>query len=163
MVYWRQREISRTGYIAEALQDSIKQRIYSQSEPQERKEMLTKPYSNILKRNSHAVSGGQVDAQVQDMNEVMVYQKKTRCSSSKGKGSLKKRGRTSKMFSFRVALLSLLLPSGATLCHRYSIVKSRTLTQTTRSSAKAPLLFHRFATKVHNKWKHLIRSMSSVL
>ena len=57
-VYWRRREISRTGYIAEALQDSIKQRIYSQSEPQERKEMLTKPYSNILKMNSHAVSGG---------------------------------------------------------------------------------------------------------
>ena len=41
-IYWRQRDISRTGYIVEALHGSIKQRIYSQSESRERKEeMLT--------------------------------------------------------------------------------------------------------------------------
>ena len=43
-IYWRQRDISRTGYIVEALHGSIKQGIYSKSESQERKEeILTKP------------------------------------------------------------------------------------------------------------------------
>ena len=53
--------------------------------------MLIKPCSDILKRNTNAVSEGQVDAQVQDINEVIVYEKKNRCSSSTGKESLKKR------------------------------------------------------------------------
>ena len=58
-IYWRHRDISRSGYIVEALQGTIKQRINSQSESQERKEeMLTKPYPDILKRNGYAVSGG---------------------------------------------------------------------------------------------------------
>ena len=39
-VYWRRRKISRTAYIAEAVQGSIKQRIYSQAESQKRKEEL---------------------------------------------------------------------------------------------------------------------------
>ena len=49
-IYWRQRDISRTGYIVEAL--------HSKSESQGRKEeILTKPCSDVLKRNSHAFSG----------------------------------------------------------------------------------------------------------
>ena len=98
-IYWRQRKIWRTAYIAEA-----KQRIYSLSESVESKEeMLTKPYSDILKRNGYAVSGEQLDGEVQEMNEVMLYRNKTRCSSSNGKTPLKKRGRTSKkMLSFIV-------------------------------------------------------------
>ena len=58
-IYWRQRDISRSGYIVEALQGTIKVRIHRQSESQERKEeMLTKPYPDIVKRNDYAVSGG---------------------------------------------------------------------------------------------------------
>ena len=84
-VYWRRRKISRTAYIAEAVQGSIKQRIYSQAESQKRKEeLLTIPCSDILKSDSQAVNKGEVDAQIQDMNEVMVCQEKTRRSSSKG-------------------------------------------------------------------------------
>ena len=83
-VYWRRREISRTAYIAEALQSSIKQRINSQSELQKRKEeMLTKPCSDIMKRNGHAVNGAQLEGEVLDGNELMLSHKKTRCSSSK--------------------------------------------------------------------------------
>ena len=65
--------------------------------------MLIKPCSDILKRNTNAVSEGQVDAQVQDINEVIVYEKKNRCSSSTGKESLKKRECTyKKMLPFIV-------------------------------------------------------------
>ena len=82
----------------------MKQLIYSQSESLERKEeMLTDPCRDILKRNGYAVSGGKLDADLQNMNKVMLYRKKIRCSSIKGKRSLKKRGRTSKkMLSFIV-------------------------------------------------------------
>ena len=100
-IYWRHRDISRSGYIVEALQGTIKQRINSQSESQERKEeMLTKPYPDIVKRNGYAVSGGQSENVVKDLNEVMLYKEKNRCSSSKGKRSLKKRGCTSKKDPF---------------------------------------------------------------
>ena len=65
--------------------------------------MLTKPCSDILKRNVLAVSGAQLDGEAQDMTEVKHYQKKIRCTSSKGKTPLKKRRRTSmKMLSFIV-------------------------------------------------------------
>ena len=96
--------MSRASYIAEALEGSSKRRIYSLSESQERKEkMLTKPCSEIPKRNVLAVSGAQLDGEAQDMTEVMHYQKKIRCTSSKGKTTLKKRRRTSmKMLSFIV-------------------------------------------------------------
>ena len=103
-IYWRQRDISRTGYIVEALQGSMKQRIYSKSESQGRKvEMLTKLYPDIAKRNGYAVSGGQLEVEMKDLNEVMLYEKKKRCFSGKGKSSLKKQGCTSKkMLSFIV-------------------------------------------------------------
>ena len=49
------------------------------------------------------VENNLLDGEVQEMNEVMLYQNKTRCSSSNGKTPLKKRGRTSKkMLSFIV-------------------------------------------------------------
>ena len=65
--------------------------------------MLTKPYSDMIKRNGHAVNRAQLDGEVQDMNEVMHYQKKTRCSSSKGKTPFKNQGRNfKKMLSFIV-------------------------------------------------------------
>ena len=99
-IYWRQRDISRSGYIVEALQGTIKLRIHRQSESQERKEeMLTKPYPDVVKRNGYAVSGGQSEDDVKDLNEVMLYKEKNRCSASKGKSSLKKRGCTSKKMS----------------------------------------------------------------
>ena len=108
-IYWRRRNISRTEYIAEALQGSIKQRIYCLSESQERQEeMFTKPCSDTLMRNGLAVSGVQSDGEVHDMNEVILNQKKIRCSSSKGKRQLKKRGGTStkRLLSFIVNLRS---------------------------------------------------------
>ena len=96
-IYWRQRDISRTGYIVEALNGSIKQRILSKPESQERREeMLTKPYPDIVTRNGYAGSGGQLEVEPKDVNEVMLYKKKNRCSTSKGKRSSKKRGCTSK-------------------------------------------------------------------
>ena len=96
-IFWRQRDISRTEYIVEALHGSIKQRIYSKSESQERKEeMLTKPYPDIAKRKGYAVSGGKLEVEPKDLNEVMLYKKKNRCSTTKGKRSFKKRGCTSK-------------------------------------------------------------------
>ena len=103
-IYWRRRAISRTGYIDEAIQASMKQLIDSESESLERKEeMLTKPCQDILKRNGYALSGGKLDADLQNLNKVMLYQKKIRCSSIKGKRSSKKRGGTSKkMLSFLV-------------------------------------------------------------
>ena len=58
-IYWRQRQISRSGYIDEALQGTIKQQMYSEPASQERKEeMLTKSYPDKVKRNGYAVSGG---------------------------------------------------------------------------------------------------------
>merc|ERR1712030_270132 len=55
-----------------------------------------------MKRNGHAVSRAQLDGEVQDMNKVMHYQKKTRCSS-KGKTPFKNQGRNvKKMLSFIV-------------------------------------------------------------
>ena len=101
-IYWRQRQISRSVYIVEALQGSIKQRICSEPESQERKEeMLTKSYPDMVKRNDYYVSRGQLEAELKDMNEVMLYKKKNRCSSDKGKKPLRKRGCTSKtMVSF---------------------------------------------------------------
>ena len=107
-IYWRRRNISRTEYIAEALQGSIKQRIYCLSESQERQEeMFTKPCSDTLMRNGLAVSEVQSDGKVHHMNEVILNQKKIRCSSSKGKRQLKKReGTSNKMLSFIVNLRS---------------------------------------------------------
>ena len=85
-IYWRRRNISRTGYIAEALQCSIKQRIYCLSDSQERQEeVFTKPCPDILMRNGLAVSGVQSDGEVHDMNEVILNPKKIRRSTSKGK------------------------------------------------------------------------------
>ena len=67
-IYWRRRKISRTAYIAEALQCSTNQRIYSLPESQERRKvMLTKPYSDIMKRNGHAVSRAQLDGECFEM------------------------------------------------------------------------------------------------
>lgn len=67
-IYWSRRNISRTEYIAEALQGSIKQRIYCLSESQERQEeMFTKPCSDTLMRNGLAVCGVQSDGEVHDM------------------------------------------------------------------------------------------------
>ena len=58
-------------------------------------------------RNGPAVSGVQSDGEVNDMNEVILNQKKIRSSSSKGKRQLKKRGGTStKMLSYFVNLRS---------------------------------------------------------
>ena len=75
-IYWRQRDISRTGYIVEALHGSIKQGIYSKSESQERKEeILTKPYPDIVKRNGYAATGGQLEVEPKDLNKVMLYKK----------------------------------------------------------------------------------------
>ena len=72
-IYWRQRDISRSGYIVEALQGTIKVRIHRQSESQERKEeMLTKTYPDVVKRNGYAVSGGLSEDDVKDLNEVML-------------------------------------------------------------------------------------------
>ena len=106
-IYWRRRNISRTGYIAEALQCSIKQRIYCLSDSQERQEeVFTKPCPDILMRNGLAVSGVQSDGEVHDMNEVILNPKKIRRSTSKGKRQLKKRGCTSKKLSFIVNLRS---------------------------------------------------------
>ena len=80
-IFWRRRNISRTAYIAEALQGSIKQRIYCLSESQERQEeMFTKPCPDTLVRNGLAVSGAQSDGEVNDMNEVILNQKKIRSS-----------------------------------------------------------------------------------
>ena len=88
-------------YIAEALQGSIKQRIYSQSESQRKnEEMSTKPCSDIMNRNGHAVNGAQIDGEVKDGNKLMLSRRKTRCSSSRGKKPLKKRERTCKMMPF---------------------------------------------------------------
>ena len=63
--------------------------------------MLTKPCADILNSKGQGVSRAHSDGEVQDLNEVMLYQKKTGCSSSKGETPLKKRGRTcKKMLSF---------------------------------------------------------------
>ena len=62
-------------------------------------------------------------------------------------------------------LLYLLLPSGGQ-GHSLGVsmsINSRTFNQSTRSSAKAPLPFIRFTARVHGKWKHLLRSTSSLL
>ena len=67
--------------------------------------MFTKHCSDTLMRNGLAVSGVQSDGEVHDMNEVILNQKKIRCSSRKGKRQLKKRGGTSKkMLSYIVNL-----------------------------------------------------------
>ena len=96
-IYWRHRAISRTVYIVEALQGSIKQRRYSETESQERKEeMSTELYTDIVKRNDYSVSGGRLEAELKDQNEVMLHKKKNRCSSGNGKRSLRKRGCASK-------------------------------------------------------------------
>ena len=107
-IYWRERNISRTEYIAEALQCSIKQRIYCLSDSKERQEeVFTKPCPDILMRNGLAVSGVQSDGEVHDMNEVILNQKMIRCSPSEGKRQLKKRGGTStKMLSYFMYLRS---------------------------------------------------------
>ena len=85
-IHWRRRGISRTVFIIEAVEVFIKQRIYRQLKSQERNEqMVTKPCSDILKRKSHAGTGSQLDAELQDMNEVMQHKIKTWCSSSKRK------------------------------------------------------------------------------
>ena len=65
--------------------------------------MLSNPCADILKSKGQGVSRAQLEGEVQDMNEVMIYQKKTGCSSSKGEIPLKKRGRTSKKMLLFIA------------------------------------------------------------
>ena len=103
-IYWRRRGISRTEYISEAIQFSIKHRIYCKPESHRRKEvMLSNSCSDILKRNSHAVTRTELVDELQDINDVMKQKKKQKGSSDGAKRSLKKRGRSyKKEFSFMV-------------------------------------------------------------
>ena len=64
--------------------------------------MFTKPCPDTLVRNGLAVSGVQSDGEVHDMNEVILNQKKIRCSSSKGKRQKKRGGTSKKILSFIV-------------------------------------------------------------
>ena len=65
--------------------------------------MLSNSCSDILKRNSHAVTRTELDDELQDINDVMKQKKKQKGSSDGAKRCLKKRGRSyKKEFSFMV-------------------------------------------------------------
>ena len=98
-ILWRHARVSRVSYIALALKSRCCDNLQSKSQKRNEK-MLTKPYSDIMNRNGHAVIGAQIDGEVQDGNELMLSRKKTRFSSSKGDKPSKKRERTSHKIPF---------------------------------------------------------------